>query len=84
MSLSHLSWEQFQEHLDKHDAETKHWDFDVMQSTHDEMKEGKTEPRRTRVVLSKEAFPDALEAEQVAALMPIARGQYTTRVGLRY
>jgi hypothetical protein len=81
---ANLSWAQFKQSMDDYDAATKHWDFDVMNSSHDELKEGKTEPRRTRVVVSKEYHPDALDAELLATQMVAARGVMPTASGLRY
>lgn len=83
MGLSSLSWDQFKEHLDKEEASRPHWDIDVIHSSHEEMKQGRTDARLSRVILSKEHHPDPLEAEQTAALMGIARGEYVTGVGHR-
>lgn len=58
----------------------EHWDIDVLHSTHAEMRQGKVDVRRSRVILSKKHFPNALEAEETAYLMGAARGEYPTRV----
>lgn len=62
------------------EEEPAHWEFDVLHSTHDEMRQGKVDVRRTRVLISKKHYPDSSEAEQAAYLMGAARGEYPTRV----
>lgn len=56
------------------------WEFDVLHSSHDELKQGLVDVRRTRVLVSREAYPTAAEAEQVAYLMGAARGEYPTSI----
>lgn len=56
------------------------WEFDVFHSSHDELKQGVTEARWTRVLVSRREFPSFHEAAQTAALMGLARGEYVTKV----
>jgi len=44
------------------------WEFDVSASTHDLLQQGLTEPFKSRIVLSKEEFPDFLIAENTAGM----------------
>lgn len=64
--------------------ESPHWEFDVLHSTHDEMKQGKVDVRRSRVLISKEHYPNHVDAAATAYLMGHARGEYPTSVLHRY
>lgn len=55
------------------------WNFDVSYSSHDELKRGLTEPRRSHIVLSREEFPEMTDAHLVASQWPMARS--TSRHG---
>lgn len=59
--------------------DTDKWTVEVDHSSHDDLKEGRTMTSRSKVVLSREHYPDPAEAEHVAALMGLARGTYVTR-----
>lgn len=57
------------------------WTVDVLTSPHDAVKVGVLEAHRSRVQVSREAFPNPLDAEQVAAQMTVAiHGGMPTRV----
>lgn len=56
------------------------WRFDVWASTHDLLKEGKTEPFHSIIVLSDEELPTFEEAELFAAQMGCRGGRMATRV----
>jgi hypothetical protein len=50
-----------------------HWTFDVLTALHDDLKLGPGYPTsRTRVVLSRQAFPDWRAAAETAGCMAVA------------
>ena len=56
------------------------WALRVVHSDHDSLHEGITDRSQSYVRLSREEFPDPLDAEAHAYLMGRARGTYPTRV----
>jgi hypothetical protein len=48
------------------------WEFDVFTSPHDDVKRGVTVRRWSRVLVSRDEFPDSRVASQVAACMAVA------------
>lgn len=61
-------------------ADATHWALAVEHSSHDDLKRGITARQTTHVLLSKEEYPDPMQAEQAAYLLGRARGTYPTRV----
>lgn len=56
------------------------WAVQVEHSDHDSLKQGVTARSTSHVILSREQFPDPLEAEEVAYLWGQSRGTYPTAV----
>lgn len=62
----------------KRDATT--WAVGVDHSSHEDLQQGITARARSHILLSREHYPDALEAEEIAYLWGTARGTYPTKV----
>jgi hypothetical protein len=56
------------------------WAIGVDHSTHDDLKEGVVARSHSHILLSRDEFPDASEAEQTAYWWGHARGTYPTKV----
>lgn len=61
-------------------SDAAHWALAVHHSSHDDLHRGITTRQVTHVLLSKEEYPEASDAEQTAYLIGQARGTYPTRV----
>ena len=57
-----------------------HWALQVDHSSHEDLQRGRTVTGTTRVMLSREEFPDPVKAKETAALMSLSRGHYVTGV----
>lgn len=53
------------------------WALQVTHSSHDDLKRGETDVRQSHVLLSKDEYPEPMEAEKIAYLL--SKG-YPTRV----
>lgn len=56
------------------------WALGVQHSSHEGLSEGNLRVSESRVLMSRAAYPDAIDAEQDAYVMGHARGTYPTRV----
>lgn len=60
------------------------WEFDVFTCPHDDVKEGRLERVRSRVLISADAYPSYAEAADLAACLAVGmHGGMPTRVLVR-